>query len=55
MIAELKRQAKSAEYRARADDAAALADASPLANVREKHQAAAVRWTELAVLYESAT
>jgi hypothetical protein len=40
------------EYRDRASEAAGLAKASPLAHVREKHETAAVRWTELAELNE---
>jgi hypothetical protein len=43
-----KRNLRSAEYRALADKAAALAAASPLDNVREKHTQAALQWTQLA-------
>lgn len=52
MIAALRRQVKAAEYRDRASDASALAVASMLAHVREKHETAAARWTQLAALNE---
>jgi hypothetical protein len=48
----IKRQIKAAEYRDRASEASGLAQSSPLAHVREKHQTAAVRWNELAALNE---
>lgn len=43
---------KAAEYRCRALEASTLAGASPLALVREKYEAAAARWTALALLSE---
>jgi hypothetical protein len=46
------RQLRAAEYRELASAARALADASPLAHVREKHEEAAARWTALAALDE---
>lgn len=52
MIAVLKRQVKAAEYRDRASDASALASASVLDHVREKHETAAARWIQLAALNE---
>lgn len=48
----LKRQVKAAEYRARALDASAHAEASMLDRVREKHEVAADRWRHLAALNE---
>lgn len=36
------------EYRARAHDASNAAEASPLAEVRRKHETAAAVWTDLA-------
>lgn len=48
----LKRQAKAAEYHALALDASALAAASLLDRVREKHETAADRWRRLAALNE---
>lgn len=47
-----KNQLRADEYRGRAADATALADAAILANVRERHEAAAARWTDLARLNE---
>lgn len=47
-----KSQLKSDEYRGRAAEAMALADAAVLANVRERHEASAARWTDLARLNE---
>lgn len=52
MIAAGKRQARAAEYRALAIAAGVLAETSLLAHVREKHQRAAARWTDLALLNE---
>ena len=52
MIAMSKNQLRADEYRGRAADATALADAALLANVRERHEAAAARWTDLARLNE---
>jgi hypothetical protein len=48
----LKSHIKADEYRGRAIDSAALAEASVLDRVREKHELAAARWTELAGLQE---
>ena len=48
----LKPHLKAAEYRCRALEASALAGASTLAQVREKYEAAAARWTALAQLSE---
>jgi hypothetical protein len=50
----LKRATQAAEYRVRAQEASALADASPLGHVRAKHTMAAARWIELALLNEPA-
>lgn len=43
-----KYELKALEYRARAQDAAAAAQASRLERAREQHEIAAARWTELA-------
>ncbi len=43
-----KRLTRAADYRVRADLAFAMAVASPLDNVREKHEQAAARWLALA-------
>jgi hypothetical protein len=53
IAAVAKRQTRAAEYRAYAKQAQALADASPLAHVREKHELAAARWEDLAVKDET--
>jgi hypothetical protein len=45
-----KRRLKADACRARASEAVALAQASLLENVRQKHERAAVRWRELAEL-----
>ncbi|HWE46735.1 MAG TPA: hypothetical protein VG407_11980 [Caulobacteraceae bacterium] len=42
------RQGRAADYRDRAREAAALAEASPLQCVRERYETAAARWLELA-------
>jgi hypothetical protein len=52
MLAAEKRQLRAAEYRALAAQSAALADATPLEHVREKHRLAAARWTALAEVDE---
>lgn len=52
MTAMLKAELKAAEYRSRAQEASALADASLLERVREKYEVAAARWTDLALLNE---
>jgi len=43
-----KKQIKAGEYRRLACEALALASASGLDNVREKHELAAARWNDLA-------
>jgi len=50
-----KRQDRAAEYRRLAQAADALADASSLDHVREKHEQASARWAELAELDERPT
>jgi hypothetical protein len=50
----LVRQARAAEYHVRAVEASALAEASILSHVREKHEVAAARWLMLAALNERA-
>jgi hypothetical protein len=45
-----RKQTRADEYRRLADVATALAEASPLDNVREKHVLAAEKWTNLAKL-----
>lgn len=50
--AEKARQTKIGEYSRLADNAMALAEASVLDNVREKHELAAARWRDLALLTE---
>ena len=52
MRPQQRREIRAAEYRQLALAAGARAEASSLANVREKHELAAVRWTALAVLDE---
>ncbi|MGA0599379.1 hypothetical protein ACO2Q3_01595 [Caulobacter sp. KR2-114] len=49
------RQVRATEYRRLADVAGALAEASPLAHVREKHARAAASWAALAQISEHAT
>ena len=46
------RQVRAAEYRSLAIAAGALAEASLLGHVRDKHERAAARWTTLAELDE---
>jgi hypothetical protein len=48
-----KKLAKSEEYRCLAAQAAALASASNLAHVREKHETAAAQWTALAATQDA--
>lgn len=48
-------QGRAAEYHAKASDAAALAASSVLQRVRELHELAASRWTQLADLEERRT
>jgi len=43
-----KKPSKAAEYRMRAQEAANLALASPLDNVRERHEQAAAKWLAMA-------
>jgi len=45
-------QLRADEYRGRAADATASADSATLDNVRDRHVAAAARWTDLARLNE---
>jgi len=47
-----QRQARAAKYRVQADAELALIGAASLANVREKHEMAAARWSALAELDE---
>lgn len=47
------KSAKSEEYHRLAAEAAALAVASPLDHVREKHETAALQWTALAISEEN--
>jgi len=46
---------RAAEYRRLAEVEEALVESSPLANVREKHELAAARWTDLADMAERAS
>jgi len=48
----LKRHVRAADYRERALESVARAEASVLDRVRERHEAAAARWRELAALSE---
>lgn len=52
MTSKLVREATTAAYHRRADEAAAQAEASILDRVREKHEVAAARWKALAALSE---
>ena len=52
MMSAVKRQSRAAEYRELAEKSAALAAASPLDHVREKHETAALRWSVLAAADE---
>ena len=52
MIAMSKNQLRADEYRGRAAEATALAVAAILDRVRERHEAAAARWMDLARLNE---
>ena len=47
-----KNQLKAAEYRDRATASSTLAEACVLDRMRERHEAAAERWTDLARLVE---
>jgi hypothetical protein len=49
-----KNQLKAAEYRDRAAQESTLAEACVLDRVRERHEAAAERWTDLARLVDRA-
>jgi hypothetical protein len=53
VTARLAREATTAAYRLRAQEAAAQAEASSLDRVREKHEIAATRWRPLAELNEA--
>lgn len=48
-----KREVRATACRARASEASALAAASALDNVRQKHERAADRWRELAAMDET--
>ena len=48
MTPNSKSELRAVDYRDKARNAAALADASVLAHVREKHELAAATWTGLA-------
>jgi hypothetical protein len=50
-----KNQIRADEYRRLAGEASALAQASGLDNVRDKHELAAAQWTALAEQMEYAT
>jgi hypothetical protein len=52
MIAMSNTQPKASEYRGLAAEATASAGAATLPNVRERHEAAAARWINLALLNE---
>jgi len=47
-----KTELRADEYRGRAAEATASAGAAILTNVRERHEAAAARWIDLALLNE---
>lgn len=47
-----KNEIKAAEYRDRANASSTLAEACVLDRMRERHEAAAERWTNLALLVE---
>jgi hypothetical protein len=49
-----KNQLKAAEYRDRANASSTLAEACVLDRMRERHEAAAERWSDLARLIERA-
>lgn len=51
----MKSETRAAEYHAKARDAAALATSSVLQRVRELHELAASRWTQLAELEDRRT
>jgi hypothetical protein len=53
MMSAIKRQNRAVQYRDLAEKSAALAAASPLDHVREKHEMAALRWAVLAAMDES--
>ena len=53
MIAAQKWQIRAAEYRRLATESLVLAEASVLDHVREKHELASIRWTDLAALDEA--
>jgi hypothetical protein len=48
-----KRELRASEFRALAQSAAALAEASPPGHIRDKHAAAAATWAKLAEGEES--
>jgi hypothetical protein len=51
----MKSETRAAEYHAKAHDSAALAASSVLQRVRELHELAASRWTQLAELEDRRT
>lgn len=53
MTARLVREATTAAYHLRAEEAAAQAEANILDHVREKHEIAATRWRALAAPNEA--
>ena len=55
VLMALTRQARAAEYRANASDSAATAASCALERVRELHELAAYRWTQLAELEDRST
>ncbi len=52
MTSAEQRHVRAAVYRERASEAGALAAASILDHVRDKHERAALRWRELAAIDE---
>lgn len=55
VTAVVRRRVKADEYRAMAVRACAMAAASPLEQVRNKHERAAARWLALVTLYADAS
>ena len=55
MNAEGKKRGKTEDYYAMASASAALAEAATLDHVREKHEVAAAKWRDLAILSEVKT
>ena len=48
-----RQQVAAGEYRVKAAQATALADAATLDRVRERHEHAAITWNNLAAIYET--